>query len=197
MRRPLLPVKDTGVSSEPSPKRRSAVAIRNARNVLVLCRQPCGTIDITAGPPRIDPLEDVRDGPSEGPSPRFTRARARPPAPPWPVAASSPCCSPRAAWRDRPIRRRRRRSQPHGERAQPAPRSNEVRVGGAFLSRSRRVKSVQGRVTTSTVSAHLWSRLLALYVWEPSCGRIHGLPRWTLRPWTASAAIRSGSPQKA
>jgi hypothetical protein len=74
-------------------------------------------------------------------SPRFTKTRARPPAPRWPAAASSPRCSPHAAWRGRPIRRRRRRSQPHGERAQPAPRSNEVRVVGAFPSRSRRVKA--------------------------------------------------------
>jgi hypothetical protein len=78
-------------------------------------------------------------------SPRFTRARARPPATRWPVAASFPRCSPHAAWRGRPIRRPRRRSPPHGERAQPAPRSNVVRVVGAFPSRSRLVRSVQRR----------------------------------------------------
>ena len=48
-------------------------------------------------------------------SPCLTRARARPPAPRWPGAAWSRRSSPRAASRDRPIRRRR--SLPHGERA--------------------------------------------------------------------------------
>jgi hypothetical protein len=59
------------------------------------------------------------------------QARARLPAPPGPAAASSQRYSPHAPWRGRPIRRRRRRSQPHGERAQPAPRSNGVRVAGS------------------------------------------------------------------